>query len=371
MKLTIPDNIRKIKPYVPGKPQDELEREYGITNSIKLASNENPKPPSPHVIQALTDALSGLNRYPDGSSYYLTKAIAQKYGVDAAEIVLGNGSNEVIDFLIKAFVQNGDGVITSHPSFLMYQKFVQIRGGVNSVVPMKNMSHDLEAIIDSITERTRLIFLDNPNNPMGTIIPPADLYVFLSKVPDHVIVVIDEAYADFMDEEFRPDAVSLVRNMKNRCPVVILRTFSKAYGLPGLRIGYGMMNEEIALCLHKVRQPFNINTLAQVGAKAALEDDAFYLLILQQTRAGISYLRDAFDKLGCISYPSHGNFLLIDVKSDADTLYEKMLHKGCIIRSMNSYGLPSYIRVTVGTEMENLRVVEVLEECLKELNYDQ
>lgn len=370
VKLIVPENIREITPYPPGKPQDELEREYGIRNSIKMASNEKPTGPSPQVVQALVNALDGLNRYPDGSSYYLTEAIARKYGVDQEEVVLGNGSNEVIDFLVKAFVQNGDEVITSHPSFLMYQKFVQMRGGINHIVPMKEMCHDLEAVTRLVNSRTRLIFLDNPNNPMGTVIAPVDLYVFLSTIPEHVIVVIDEAYADFMAEELRPDAVSLIRNSKDRCPVVFLRTFSKAYGLPGLRIGYGLMAGEVASCLHKVRQPFNVNSLAQVGARAALDDDESFYLALEQNRAGIIYLRDALEKLGCNSYPTQGNFILVDVQGDANTLYEAMLRKGVIIRSMAAYGLPSSIRVTIGTELENLRFIEMLEKCLGELGYE-
>ncbi len=367
MKLIIPENIQEIEPYQPGKSQEELEREYGISRSVKIASNENPYSPSPKIIEAITNALEGINRYPDAACHDLMASIAAKYGVEKEEIVVGNGSNELIEFLVKSFVKTGDEVITSHPSFLMYQKFVQIRGGINHIIPLKEMSHDLHTIINKITEKTRLIFIDNPNNPMGTAISPNDLYVFLSTVPEHVVVVIDEAYADFMDENLRPDAASLIRNTTNRCSVVFIRTFSKAYGLAGLRIGYGIMNSSLASCLHKVRQPFNVNTLAQVGAKAALEDDNHCRLILQKNRQGIAYLHDAFKQLNCISYPTQGNFILVDVKMDADVLYEALLHKGVIIRSMRAYGFPSCIRVTVGKDLENLRFVEMLEKCLGEL----
>ena len=197
MKLIIPETIAAITPYPPGQPQDELEREYGIKNSIKLASNENAWGPSPKVLQVLQDSLAGLNRYPDGSSYYLVHGIADFHGISAEEIVLGNGSNEVIEFLVKAFVREGNEVITSHPSFLMYQKFVQVRGGINKVLPLKEYQHDLEAIINSTNEATRLIFIDNPNNPTGSVIAPDQLQALLERIPEHVVVVLDEAYIDF------------------------------------------------------------------------------------------------------------------------------------------------------------------------------
>ena len=369
LKLRIPSAVAAITPYPPGKPLDELEREYGITNSIKLASNENAWGPSPKAIRALRNELLNLHRYPDGSCYYLVQALAERLGVTAAEIVMGNGSNEVIEFLVKAFVQEGDEVITSHPSFLMYQKIVQVRGGVNHVLPLKDMHHDLAAIQKKITEKTRLIFLDNPNNPTGTAIPPVELYQFLSDIPDSVIVVLDEAYVDFMDKKLQVDFYSLIRNVDGRCPVVFLRTFSKAYGLAGLRIGYGLMARDIAACLHKVRQPFNINQMAQIGALAALDDEEYYQRTLERTAAGIAYLRKEADKLGCRSYSSQTNFFLIDVQGGADKLYQAMLYKGVIVRSMSAYGFADFIRVTVGTEEENNRFLTSLAECLKELGY--
>lgn len=369
LKIKIPDNIAAITPYPPGKPIDELEREYGIKNPIKLASNENPWGPSPKAIRALRAELSNLHRYPDGSCYYLVKALAEKLGVAPAEIVMGNGSNEVIEFLVKAFVQEGDEVISSHPSFLMYQKIVQVRGGVNHVVPLKDMRHDLVVIKKMVSEKTRLIFLDNPNNPTGTAIPPVKLYQFLSDIPESVIVVLDEAYVDFMDKKLQLDAFSLIRNAEGRCPVVFLRTFSKAYGLSGLRVGYGLMAKKVAECLHKVRQPFNINQMAQVGALAALEDEEYYLLTLDRTAKGLAYLSREVEKLGCKSYPSETNFFLIDVQGDADKLYQAMLYKGVIVRSMSAYGFENFIRVTVGTEEENSRFLNSLADCLGELGY--
>jgi len=369
LKLIIPENIDSITPYPPGKPIDELEREYGITDSIKLASNENPWGPSPHAIRALRSELLNLHRYPDGSCYYLTKAIAKKTGLNSSEIVLGNGSNEIIDFLVKAFVQEGDEVITSHPSFLMYQKCVQVRGGVNHVVALKDMHHDLPAIEGLVTEKTRLIFIDNPNNPTGTALASADLYTFLSELPEHVIVVLDEAYVDFMEDALRVDTFSLIRNSKGRCPVVFMRTFSKAYGLSGLRVGFGLMDEQIAGCLHKVRQPFNINQLGQVGALAALEDEEYFQQTIQWTANGVSFLSEGVEKIGCRAYPTHTNFFLIDVQGNADKLYQAMLYEGVIIRSMSAYGFENLIRVTVGTNEENARFLKVLKKCLGDLSY--
>lgn len=369
MKIKIPANIATITPYPPGKPLDELEREYGITNSIKLASNENPWGPSPKVIQALRAELSQLHRYPDGSCYYLVQALAEKLGIAPGEIVMGNGSNEIIEFLVKAFVQEGDEVITSHPSFLMYQKIVQVRGGINHVVPLLDMRHDLGGIRKLVSEKTRLIFIDNPNNPTGTAIPLGELYRFLSDIPESVIVVLDEAYVDFMDKKLQVDFSSLIKNVEGRCPVVFLRTFSKAYGLSGLRVGYGMMAKGIAECLHKVRQPFNINQMAQVGALAALEDEEYYQLTLDRTAKARTYLSREVDKLGCRSYPTETNFFLIDVQGNADKLYQAMLYQGVIVRSMSAYGFTNFIRVTFGTDEENQRFVKSLADCLGELGY--
>lgn len=369
MKLKVPENVKSIVPYPPGKPMDELEREYGVTDAIKLASNENAWGASPKALLAIADILQDLHRYPDGSNFYLVQAIADKFGFSADEVVIGNGSDEVIEFLVKAFVQSGDEVITSHPSFLMYQKVVQVRGGVNKVLPLKNMRHDLEAILSNVTDRTRLIFLDNPNNPTATVIKPVDLYAFLSAVPESVVVVLDEAYVDFVDDELQVDVYSLIQNSKNRCGVVSLRTFSKAYGLAGIRVGYGLMSAEIAGYLHRVRSPFNVNKLAQVAAIAALEDTEFYQKTLQGTKEGMALLQEEINQMGCSCYPSQTNFFLVDVKGDATALYEAMLYKGVIIRSMKAYGYDNVIRITVGTMEENQRLISALRDCLSELAY--
>lgn len=369
MKLQLSDTIAAITPYPPGKPIEELEREYGLSGSIKLASNENPLGPSPLAVRAMRSVLTGVHRYPDGSGYYLTQKLADTFGLKPEQIVLGNGSNEIIEFLVKALVSPADEVVTSHPSFLMYQKFVQVRGGKNIIVPLKAMHHDLETILKLISDQTRLIFLDNPNNPCGTILAPHDMYRFFSAVPEQVVVVIDEAYIDFMAEEHKLDIYSLINNCQKRCGVVFLRTMSKAYGLAGVRLGFGMMNEEIARVLHKVRQPFNVSLLALAAGQAALDDTDFYQKTLATTRDGKAYLQQELARLGCHSFDSHTNFFLIDISGDADIIYQSMLRKGVIIRSMKAYGMPRYIRINVGTERENKRFLAALQESLVECGY--
>jgi histidinol-phosphate aminotransferase len=369
MQLPIQPHIAAIVPYPPGKPMDELEREYGVTNAIKLASNENPWGPSPKAVAAIGAMLANLHRYPDGSSYSLTEAVARWMGSASDEIVLGNGSNEVIEFLVKAFVGTGDAVITSHPSFLMYQKFVQVRGGENVIVPLKEMRHDLEAISAAVTDRTRLIFIDNPNNPTGTLISREDFDRFLRSLPQSVIVVVDEAYVDFGDPAVRIDILGYIRQPEQIPAVVSLRTFSKAFGLAGLRVGFGVMHREVAALLHRVRQPFNINLPAQAGALAALDDLEHYQRTLSGTAEGRTWLSAEVAELGCTPYPSHTNFFLIDVQGDATKLYEAMLYKGVIVRSMKAYGYPDFIRITVGTMAENQRFVSALADCLRDLGY--
>jgi len=380
MKLKVPENISSLVPYPPGKPIEELEREYGVTGSIKLASNENALGPSPKAVAAIAENLNKLHRYPDGSNYYLASRLAEKLEVNADQIVFGNGSNEIIELLVNTFLAPDDEVITSNPTFLVYQKMVQARGGVNRVVPLKKnlgthiaghgggaalgVAHDLAAILALINERTRLIFLDNPNNPTGVVFGRDEFEAFLAKVPDQVIVVLDEAYVDFVDPAVRID---VRKYLDSTTPVVGLRTFSKAYGLAGLRIGYGLMNSEIAGYLHRVRQPFNVNLPAQIGALAALDDDDHYRKTMDLTREGIAWLTGEITKLGCAVFDTHTNFFLVDVGMDCRKLYEKMLTKGVIIRPMAAYGYPEYIRITVGLPEENSRLVTSLKESLAEL----
>jgi histidinol-phosphate aminotransferase len=365
MNLRIAENIEKLIPYPPGKPIEELEREYGVSGSIKLASNENALGPSPKALAAIAAALPKLHRYPDGSCYYLANRLAAKLEVALGEIVFGNGSNEIIALLIATFLQPGEEVITSQPTFLVYQKAVQAQGGINRVVPLKEMRHHFAAILEEITDQTRLIFLDNPNNPTGTVFGAGEFEDFLAAVPDHIIVVLDEAYVDFVDADLRFDARAFLHL---KTPVVALRTFSKAYGLAGLRIGYGLMREEIATYLHRLRQPFNVNHLAQVGALAALEDDEHYQNTLTMTMEGMVWLHREIARLGCRPLPSQANFFLVDVGGSGRRLYEQLLPKGVIVRPMEAYGYPNYIRITVGLPAENERLVQAMATALTELN---
>jgi len=364
VKLNVPENIKNLVPYPPGKPIEELEREYGISGSIKLASNENALGPSPKAIEAIARSLTKLHRYPDGSCYYLAHRLAEKLGVKAEELVFGNGSNEIIELLIGAFLSPGQEVITSHPTFLVYQKMVQAHGGTNKVVPLKDMAHDFDKILAAITDNTRMIFLDNPNNPTGKVFSRDTFEAFLDKVPDRIIVVLDEAYVDFVDPEDRLDARKYINGSK---PVVALRTFSKAYGLAGLRIGYGLMAAPVAGYVHRVRQPFNVNQLAQVGALAAINDDEHYRKTFSMTKEGIAWLSKKIAALGCEVFPTQTNFFLVDVGMDCKKLYENLLAKGVIVRPMTAYGYPRYIRITVGLPEENERLVNALTTALEEL----
>ncbi|MEN8140338.1 MAG: histidinol-phosphate transaminase [Thermodesulfobacteriota bacterium] len=364
MKLQVSDNIKNLVPYPPGKPLKELEREYGVTDSIKMASNENSLGPSPKAVAAIAEALAGLHRYPDGSCYYLAQAVAKKLAVSPEQLVFGNGSNEVIDFLVRAFVSPGDEVITSHPSFLVYQTMVQAMDGVNIVVPLKDMGHDLATIAAKVTKRTRLIFLDNPNNPTGTAFSPAAFRAFLAGLPETLVVVLDEAYVDFVEPEQKID---LREYLDGPVPVVGLRTFSKAYGIAGLRVGFGIMAPEIASYLHRVRQPFNVNELAQVGALACVEDDDHYERTMAMTREGIAWLTREIRGLDCEVFPTQTNFFLVDVACDGRALYENLLRQGVIVRPMAAYGYPEKIRITVGTREENERLVASLAQGLKEV----
>jgi histidinol-phosphate aminotransferase len=364
MKLNVAEHIASLIPYPPGKPLEELEREYGITGSIKLASNENALGPSPKAVAAIVANLAKLHRYPDGSCYYLANRLAAQLGVEPATLVFGNGSNEIIGLLIDAFLTPGEEVVTSHPTFLVYQKVVQARGGVNRVVALNNMRHDLEAILQQVGEKTRLIFLDNPNNPTGTIFTRQEFAAFLSRVPEGVIVVLDEAYVDFVDPAHRLDARDYIND---KTLVVALRTFSKAYGLAGLRIGYGIMRPAMADYLHRVRQPFNVNQLAQIGALAALDDEEHYQKTLAMTRNGMIWLRAEIEQLGCRTFPSEANFFLVDVGHGRE-VYEAMLAQGVIVRPMSAYGYPAYIRITVGLPAENERLVKALAKTLVEVS---
>ena len=361
MKLNIPDYIQAIESYVPGKPLEELEREYGISDSVKLASNENPLGPSPKALAAIQKSLTALHRYPDGAGHRLVHRIAEFNAIPKENIVIGNGSDDIIALLIRALVQPGDRVIIPRPSFLMYEISAKAAGAVIDIVPLKNLTMDLDAMAERIDDTTRLVFICNPNNPTGTIVSQVEFDRFMDRVPDHVLVVVDEAYI-----EFARDSKCLKTGHTGDLdrPIATLRTFSKVYGLAGLRVGYGIMPAMLAEMLHRVRQPFNVNALAQAAAIAALDDTDFFNQTIDLVHRGLDGLYAGLDRLGLTYFNTQTNFFLIDVGQPAQVVFEKMLHHGVIVRSMKAYGFPTYIRINVGLEKENQRFLKALETVL-------
>lgn len=353
----VPAWIRTLAPYPPGKPIEELEREYGIRGSIKLASNENPLGPSPKAVAAIAATLGNLHRYPDGDCFYLKLAVARKLAVSPDALIFGNGSNEVIELAAHTFLRTGDQVVVSDHAFAIYRLVVQAVGAVSCIVPMRAFTHDLEAIADAITPATRMVFLANPNNPTGTIFRRRTWEDFLAAVPPHVIVVMDEAYFEFVEDPEYPD--SLAAHTKDR-PLITLRTFSKIYGLAGLRLGFGVAPPELIQAMNRVRQPFNVSSLAQVAACAALEDDEHVARTRQCNREGLAYLQEQCLRLGIEYVPSWANFLLLRVGNGV-RVYEALLRQGVIVRPVGVYGFPEHVRVTVGTAEENERFVAALE----------
>jgi histidinol-phosphate aminotransferase len=342
-----------------------LEREYGITGSIKLASNENPLGPSPLAIAAIREAVGRLHRYPDGSGYYLRKRLSEKFNLPFDGIVLGNGSNEIIELTLRTFLLPQDEVILPAPSFLVYKLAVQTMGGKVVPVPLTNFTIDLAKTTEAITSRTKIIFVNNPNNPTGTIIKKGDFESFLETIPPHIIVVLDEAYIEFVKDGDTPRGFDYVH--RSGPYVIVARTFSKAHGLAGLRIGYGVMEPAIADYLHRVRQPFNTGALSQAAALAALDDEEFLHKTQSTVGEGLTFLYQEIGQLGLNYVPTQSNFFLIEVPTDARDIHETMLRQGVIIRPMNSYGMPGYIRVNAGLPEENVRFIRALSRSLHEL----
>ncbi len=356
----VAEHVRGLVPYVPGKPIEELERELGISDSIKVASNENPLGPSPMAVKAIRTALSGLNRYPDGNATLLKEKLARKLKVTAEMLITGNGSNEVLDLIVATLMVPGDSALMSEHAFVVYSLAVSSRGLKKVVVPAgKNFGHDLEAIARAVDRHTRIIFLANPNNPTGTYFTKKDLKRLLGSIPRRVLVIVDEAYFEFVDKKDYPDSVALV---KAGAPIVAVRTFSKIYGLAGLRIGYGVASPEIVEYVNRVRQPFNINSLAQVAALAALDDERHVNRTLEVNRKGMAYLTGQFSRIGIRFIPSAGNFILFKSPGPAREVYDKLLRKGVIVRPMGGYGLPEWLRVSIGTAVENRRFISALKE---------
>ena len=362
MRPLVPPYIETLKPYVPGKPIEETEREYGLTGVIKLASNENPLGPSPKAIEAMRAASQKVHLYPDASSYELVRRLAEHLGVKPEEVVLGSGSNELIELLIRTFTTPEDEVLLSKGSFPAYRISVQAHGRPFAEVPMREgHRYDLEAMAKAINPRTRMIFIANPDNPTGTTFGRQEWEAFLAKVPEHVLVVHDEAYFEFVDW---PEYFSAVEYFRKHPNVVALRTFSKIYGLAGLRLGYGAMDARLVAYLQRTRMPFNLTIPAQMGGLAALEDVEHVRRTRELNSEGRSYYQTELPKLGAKLAESHANFVLADFGRPAMELYEKLLRKGVIVRPMAGNGYPTSLRISVGTREENVRCVTALREVL-------
>ena len=346
--------------YEPGKPIEETARELGLDPEtiVKLASNENPLGPAPAAIEAMKGEAAGVHIYPDGGGYKLRQALADHHGLGLENVVLGNGSNEIIELLCHCFLNPKTELIAAEHAFVVYKLMATLFGAKYVEVADPDFIHDLEGMADAITGDTRLVFIANPNNPTGTMVNQEALDRFMDRLPDHVVAVLDEAYYEFLDDA--PDTVKYVREGRNVC---VLRTFSKAYGLAGLRIGYGLASPQVAAILQKARQPFNANSMAQAAALAAMNDSEHVAKTMETNRTGLAFYEQAFMARDLEYVPSAANFVLVKV-GDGDDLFAKMLRKGVIVRAMSGYKLPEWVRISIGTMPENERCIEVLDEVL-------
>ncbi len=356
--------IQDIRPYEPGKPVKELQREYGIRHVIKLASNENPLGPSGKAIRAMRRAIRDVHLYPEGNCYYLLHRLARELGVDPETLVFGNGSNEIIELLGRGFLSEGDEALSSETAFLVYPILTQVCGAKYRAAPMKDHRFDLPAILAAITPRTKIIFIANPNNPTGTYVTAKEVEDFLAKVPENVVVCFDEAYVDFVDAEDFPKILPIVT--AGRKNVILLRTFSKAYGLAGLRIGYGLASKEMVTYLNKIRQPFNVNSLAQAAATAALDDTFFRWRTKWLVVRGRQFFYRKLARLGLEYLPSQANFILVNMKTDGKEVYNFLLRQGMIVRPMGAYKMPEWIRVTIGRRSQNVQLIRLLKAYLSQ-----
>ena len=358
----VPQHVLDLIPYPPGKPIEEVEREYGISGSIKLASNECPIGPSPKAVEAVKSAASGLNIYPDGSGYYLKERLSEGLSLSPGNIILGNGSNEIIELIARAFIEKGDEAVMGDPAFIVYQLITKAVGGTPIPVPLVNFVHDLPSMAEAVNKKTKVVFVANPNNPTGTVVGREEMEAFFDSIPEDVLIVMDEAYHEYASSmEGYESAIGYLDKYPN---LVILRTFSKAYGIAGLRVGFGLASKEVISVLERVRQPFNINSLALAGARAALEDDDHIEKGLKVNSEGMACLYGEFDRLGISYVKSHANFILFDAAMDGGELCELLMKRGVIARPMGGYGLKNHVRITVGLPEENERFIGALRECL-------
>ncbi len=358
-----PGYIRGIAPYQPGKPIAELAREMGLQESsiIKLASNENPRGASPKALHAMRAAIGETGRYPDGNGFALKEALSRQSGLSSAHIVIGNGSNDVLEMAARAFLAPGSSSVYSEHAFAVYPLVTQATGATGIVVPAREFGHDPDAMRSAIRSDTRIVFIANPNNPTGTWIAPKTVRSFLEKIPADVLVILDEAYNEYLEPDARGDAVRWVEAFPN---LVVSRTFSKAYGLAGLRIGYGFAHPQITDLMNRVRQPFNVSHIAQAAAVAALSDDEFVTQSTLLNRQGMHTITEGFRRLGLAWIPSHANFVSVQVGKGTE-IFRGLLKLGVIVRPLAAYGMSEHLRVTIGTEAENVRFLSALEIALR------
>lgn len=366
LSLAVP-GIRALKPYQPGKPTEELERELGITGSLKLASNENPLGPSPKALAAMQGCLGELHLYPDGNGFRLKQALSQKLDVPESGLTLGNGSNDVLDLIARAYLGPGRNAVFSQYAFAVYPISTQAVGAEARIAAANPSDHampyghDLQAMLELINDQTSVVFIANPNNPTGTWLAADELEAFVAAVPERVLVVIDEAYIEYVRESGFPDALRWRERYAN---LIVTRTFSKIYGLAGLRVGYAVSHPEVADALNRVRQPFNVNSLALLAAEASLEDAEHVARSVQMNVEGLVQLKAGLDKLGLSYIPTVGNFITVDLERSAAPIYEALLREGVIVRPIANYGLPEHLRITVAREQDNQRVLTALEKVL-------
>jgi len=367
LRLAAP-GVARLKPYLPGKPISELEREYGVSNIVKLASNENPLGPGKRVLDAIRGCVGGgLSRYPDGGGFDLKQALARRHGVDPTCITLGNGSNDVLVMIAEAFLQESLEAIHSQYAFAVYPIAIQATGATGRVAPALApgtegaYGHDLTAMADLINDQTRLVFIANPNNPTGTWLRAEPLRDFIEHLPQHTLVVVDQAYAEYMDDPEYPDCVDWLDRFPN---LIVTHTFSKAFGLAGLRIGYSLSAPGIAGILERVRQPFNVNVIANVAALAALEDRQHLAHSVDLNASERTRMQEAFGEMGLGFVPSAGNFVLVETGADAASIYQALLRKSVIVRPVANYGLDQHLRISIGTQSENSRLLDALAQVL-------
>jgi histidinol-phosphate aminotransferase len=366
-ELLAAPGVRALTPYLPGKPVSELARELGLSNIVKLASNENPLGPSPKALAAANRVLTETHLYPDGSGFELKAALSNKLGIRPEQITLGNGSNDVLELVARAFLSPQSNAVFSEHAFAVYSIVTQAVGARSAVAPAHDGSngprygHDLQAMAQRVDESTRVVFIANPNNPTGTYLAKSELYGFLGDLPEHAIAVVDEAYIEYVEVADYPNCMEWLPDFPN---LIVTRTFSKVYGLAGLRVGYAVSSPAIADFLNRVRQPFNVNSLALEAAKAALDDDDHLARSVTLNRDGLRFFSQAMTERGLSFIPSVGNFITVDLRTAAAPVYEALLRQGVIVRPVTNYGLPNHLRVTVGTEEENRIFLAALDRVL-------